>query len=308
MAAKPPIILNFDGSVGTLPGAQSFDLTAWQERIRFAASRRAFCALSAELARLLPPPAACGPCFLGSGDYHHVSTLLIKRLGESLAAAGQSAASAAAGPGVKLDVLVLDNHPDNMRYPFGIHCGSWISHLAALPFIGRIDVAGITSNDIGSAHAVENRLRPLLSGKLTYWSVGVSVGWARRLGLGRQFRNFASEQAMIAALLAECAGKAGPLYFSLDKDVLARNVAQTNWDQGQMQLADLTAIIKALKPRMVGADIVGEVSDYHYRNIFKRLMSRLDGQEAISAAALAKGQAQANDFNRALLPLLYNAA
>jgi len=302
MRAEPPVILNFDNSIGELPQARSLDLTAWQERIRFAASRRAFTALAAELARLLPPPAACGPYFLGSGDYHHVSYILIKRLGESLAAAARASGETAAG--LLLDVVVLDNHPDNMRYPFGIHCGSWISHLAALPFIGRIDVAGITSGDIGPAHAVENRLKPLLSGKLTYWSVGVSVGWARRLGLGRAFRSFPSVAELAAALAAERGGAGRPLYFSLDKDVLARSVAQTNWDQGRMELADLTGIIKALKPRICGADIVGEVSDYHYRNIFKRLMSRLDGQQPAPAGQLAAWQARGNEFNRALLPLL----
>lgn len=304
-----PIILNFDDSVGALPQAKTVNLTSWQEKIRFAARRADFRALAAELARQLPPAGReAGTVFLGSGDYHHVSYLLIKRLGEALSAQSGAAAprsgSLSFPAGQKLDVAVLDNHPDNMRYPFGIHCGSWISHLAALPFIGKIDVVGITSADIGLSHAVENRLAPLWRGKLCYWSAGVNTNWARLCGLSAAFRSFDSIEAMSAAFLAEQARRSAPLYFSLDKDVLARSVAQTNWDQGQMLKPGLLAIIKALRPRMIGADIVGEVSDYSYKSLFKRLMSRMDGQEAVSAAQLKDWQAAANRLNAALLPFL----
>jgi len=292
---NPPVILNFDGSISSMPDAVSLNLTDWQERIRFAASRRAFRALEWKLESSLPSPADCGTYFLGSGDYHHISYLLIKRLRGFRRQAGE---------GQKLDVVILDNHPDNMRYPFGIHCGSWVSHLAALPFIGHIDVAGITSSDIAIAHAAENRLLPLLRGKLTYWSVGVNVRWAHNIGLGRAFRNFANIKKMSEVLLRERGTRSNPLYFSLDKDVLAPSAAQTNWDQGVMKRAELEIIIRALRPRMIAADIVGEVSSYHYKSIFKRFLSRLDGQKEVSSAELQSWQAAARKLNGELLSLL----
>lgn len=111
----------------------------------------------------------CGCAFMGSGDFHHVTLIPLHRLCRRL-------------PPASLDVVVFDNHPDNMRYPFGIHCGSWVSHAALLPSVRRVHVIGITSGDIGLAHAWENRLTPFLRRKLTYWSVGTDAAWLRLIG------------------------------------------------------------------------------------------------------------------------------
>ena len=145
---SPPVILDFDGSV--LPvaeGERRIPLGSWQEAIRFGCTRRAFSALEAHLEGVLPVD--CGCAFMGSGDFHHVTLIPLRRLCRRL-------------PPASLDVVVFDNHPDNMRYPFGIHCGSWVSHAALLPSVRRVHVIGITSGDIGLAHAWENRLTPFL--------------------------------------------------------------------------------------------------------------------------------------------------
>jgi len=53
--------------------------------------------------------------FYGSGDFHHVSLALLRRLREPF------------------NLLVLDNHPDWMRgVPF-LHCGTWLRHASLLP-------------------------------------------------------------------------------------------------------------------------------------------------------------------------------
>ncbi|KAA6204977.1 MAG: hypothetical protein DU429_04135 [Candidatus Tokpelaia sp.] len=321
------LILNFDNSVGTIKGAVCLDLQAWQEKIRFACSWRDFNAVSAFISDRLPQN--YGTVLLGSGDYHHISYFLVKKLGEKLlrqqAAGGIEKAKAAkqsrarpaalaaalpaqiaAGPGAAapVHVVILDNHPDNMRYPFGIHCGSWVSHLAALPFVARIDVLGITSSDIAPAHAWENRLLPLWRGKLRYWSVGVDTGWARWLGLRHAFRNFAAVEDMAAAFTAEQAGRTMPVYLSLDKDVLAPALVHTNWDQGIMAKETLIALLTALKSRIIAGDIVGEVSEYRYKSPFKRVMSALDGQARVLPAELSAWQRVNQVFNRQILPFL----
>ena len=89
----------------------------------------------------------------GSGDFHHVSAILLERL-------------AIATP---IDVVVLDNHPDNMRFPFGIHCGSWVRRVAALPQVRHVHVVGISSGDLRLVNAWAHYWAPLLAGKLTYW-------------------------------------------------------------------------------------------------------------------------------------------
>src|SRR3989442_1305174 len=79
-----------------------------------------------------------------------------------------------------------------MRFPWGVHCGSWVRRVALHPAVSHVHVAGITSGDIGRAHAWENYLTPLRAGRLSYWSAGVDTGWARRLGVDAAFRGFAS--------------------------------------------------------------------------------------------------------------------
>src|SRR5438552_5921612 len=177
-------ILDFDGSVQPLDGAKSIPLREWEESIRFGCRMSDLRKLQSAIGLSGPPapsPADAGAqqsaiepsniVFMGSGDFHHVSFLLIERLN------------------TPVQVVVLDNHPDNMRYPFGIHCGSWVWHVSRLPFVERVHVAGITSSDIEGLHILENHLAPLLSGRVVYWCINKRRG-----------RSFATVQEMLEAL------------------------------------------------------------------------------------------------------------
>ena len=279
-----PLILDLDGSVGALPGALRVPLRDWHDRLRFACSHRQLQAFGEHLTTLLPP--SHGTTFFGSGDFHHLSLPLIERI--------------AADCREPVQVLVFDNHPDNMRFPIGMHCGSWVSRVASLPMVARVDVVGITSRDITLAHALENRLRPLYDHRLRYWSIGVDTRWASRIGLGHAFRNFDTSAAMMTALLRELDGHAFPVYLSIDKDVLDPTEALTNWDQGCLRVAHLQAAIAALRPRLIGSDINGEISLAHYPQRWKRMLSAIDRQPTPDAAALAAMQAQQHAVNLAL--------
>lgn len=284
----PPVILDFDGSV--LPVAadeRRIPLASWQEAIRFGCTRRAFSALEAHLEGVLPVD--CGCAFMGSGDFHHVTLILLRRLCRRLTPAS-------------LDVVVFDNHPDNMRYPFGIHCGSWVSHAALLPCVRRVHVIGITSGDIGLAHAWENRLAPFWRNKLMYWSVGANAAWLRLIGRAECGRAFGSADELVRGFIPALRD-AGGIYLSVDKDVFAEDVVKTNWDQGVFRLNHAKAVLAACAGRVIGADVCGDVSDYEYANPFKRFLSRLDGQEPCDAQALRGWQEGQRDMNAALLEL-----
>lgn len=286
-----PVVLDVDDSVGPLERRVVIPLPRWRERLRFACSARQLRAFGRSLETMLPADA--GPVFTGSGDFHHLSLPLIERV------------SARRGP---LEVVVFDNHPDNMRFPFGVHCGSWVRRVAALPGVTHVHVVGITSADIGAAHAWENQLWPLFSGRLTYWSIGVKVGWARALGLGRAFRNFADARGLLQAFGAHMAASRHPVYLSIDKDVLSAEDARTNWDQGVMRERELTAAIEVLRGRIVGSDITGEVSQARYAQWWKRALSALDQQPPVPAAELAAWQAQQHALNRRLLDVIVDAS
>jgi arginase family enzyme len=283
---RETLILDLDGSVGPLDGARSIALGDLQEEIRFGCPLASMRALGARLAPHLGDD--LGTVLIGSGDFHHVSTLLIERL-QTL--------------GTPVQIVVFDNHPDNMRYPFGIHCGSWVWHVGRLPFVARVHVVGITSPDVEGGHVLENHLRGLRSGRVVYWCVGRNLSGLRRLGV-RQSRSFDSVPPMLEALGAELATAREPVYLSIDKDVLAADVVQTNWDQGVMRLEELESAIGMLQGRLIGSDIVGDVSVYRYRSRLKRLLSDLDGQPEIAAESLAAWREGHAAVNRRLLSLL----
>jgi hypothetical protein len=281
--AQRSVVLDIDHSVGNLPDALVLPLDGWQEALRFGCSLATMRRFGAVLDELLP--ARHGTVLMGSGDFHHLSWPLIARL-----------------PGdPSFQVVVLDNHPDNMRFPWGVHCGSWVRKVALLPQVSQVHVLGITSSDIGGGHAWENYLTPLRRRKLTYWSIGVDTGWAHRVGLGHAFRSFESADGLVDAFVESQRTQTSPSYLSIDKDAFAPEVARTNWDQGRLLLPHALALIDAMRGGLVGSDSNGEVSHYRYRTWWKRRLSAMDGQPAIDPAMLARWQAQQHALNLQLL-------
>jgi hypothetical protein len=291
-----PIVLDLDASVDRLTGELRIDLAEWQGALRFACSTAHLDALRRMLEARLPAAGDHGTVLMGSGDFHHLSWPLIAR---QIEAAGNT----------PLRVVVFDNHPDNMRFPFGVHCGSWVSKVAALSGVAHVDVVGITSADIGARHSWENRLAPLRAGRLTYWSAGVDTGWARWLGLASAFRGYADLGALIDCLCMELQASSDPVYVSIDKDVFSTDVVQTNWDQGGLTEAQLEQALQALQGRVVGSDITGEISAYRYRSRWKRWLSRLDGQDTeLDPDRLAAFQAKQQRLNERLVRRLVEAS
>ncbi|OOG57406.1 arginase family protein [Rhodanobacter sp. C03] len=281
--ANRPVVLDIDQSVGPLADRLVLPLAHWQESIRFGCSLATMRRFRTMLDELLP--AEYGTVFMGSGDFHHLSWPLIERL----------------QPRTPMQVVVLDNHPDNMRFPFGVHCGSWVRRVAMLPQVSHVHVLGITSADIGAGHAWENYLTPLRRGKLSYWSIGVDTGWSRRLGLAHAFRGFDTPEAMVDAFVEVQRNQTAPSYLSIDKDAFSPEVAHTNWDQGRLLTDHALALIDSLRHGLVGSDINGEVSHYRYQSWWKRRLSAMDEQPEIDPAQLAGWQAQQHALNLQLL-------
>ncbi len=290
MIMVSPVILDFDQSTGNVPEAAFVDLSAWQDRIRYGCSMQTFRQLGNWLDRELPQD--YGTVLLGSGDFHHVSALLVERACKKLALSDS------------LELVVLDNHPDNMRFPFGIHCGSWVSHAARLEQVGQIHVLGITSGDVELTHAWENRLGSLYKGKLTYWCMDVDIHWAKTIGLGNAVRRFDSPDELASAFTENQRYRKTPVYLSIDKDVFSKETVCTNWDQGRMTEPDFYRILDIVKPRLMASDINGEVSNWTYRSRWKRCLSWLDGQEPVPDVQLQAWQKQQQAFNSRILAAL----
>ena len=293
ISEKHPLILDFDASVLALSANETrIPLNQWQETIRFGCSWSDFERLENHLDLVLPDDYSC--VFTGSGDFHHLTFFLLRR------------ALRRTGIDKPLDLIICDNHPDNMRYPFGLHCGSWVSHAASLNRVRHVHVLGICSPDITLSHAWENRLAPFLRRKLTYWSVNTHADWLRYIGRGDSCHAFPTADALVAAFLPVL-DTTDNIYLSIDKDVLDPGIVKTNWDQGVFTTTHLQTLITACRDTIVGADICGDVSEYSYTGWLKRFLSRLDGQQTLPPEQARQWQEKQRDMNILLLELLGNS-
>ena len=132
----------------------------------------------------------------------------------------------------EFELLVLDHHTDMQMPMFGniLSCGGWIQ--AALDTntgLKRVYLAGPPCME---AEADGNRV------------VGIN-----------------EEELKVPGCISRHMEDSGlPLYISLDKDILNRSCAVTNWDQGETQLEDVLACIKeaASCRGIIGVDVCGE--------------------------------------------------
>jgi hypothetical protein len=261
-------VLDLDGSLREpfgLPGESCpVPLRSWGPRLRLGCSFAAFRRFETDLARHLGA-ADTGPalCFAGSGDFHHVSLALVRRLG------------------MPFNLLVLDNHPDWMRgLPF-LHCGTWLYHASRLPLCRQIF-------HVGGDVDFDNHFRwlapwqALRSGRLTVFpAVRFFRGRAWERVPHFPLRPFAEGPVTATRLDAllephreELAAR--PLYVSLDKDVMTADEAVVNWDSGHLHLpevlATLAAFLDAAGGNLAGMDVVGDWSPVRARGLFRKAL------------------------------------
>jgi hypothetical protein len=245
--------------------AEVLPLRDWGPSLRLACAHRSFRRFEDRLARLLGCASDSQPFlnFPGSGDFHHVSLALLRRLRRPC------------------NLLVIDNHPDWMRgIPF-LHCGTWLYHAAQLPAVERIFHVG---GDVDFDNAYRG-LAPwpmLRCGKIV-------VAPARRYFRGQRWAKIEhrplrrrADEAMrrdfledwLTPFRAELAAR--PLYISLDKDVLTASEAVVNWDSGHLTTPEvlevLEAFVSAAEGEFAGMDVVGDWSPVCLRGFFRRLL------------------------------------
>ena len=132
-------------------------------------------------------------------------------------------------------LIVFDHHPDMQPPLFDgvLSCGGWVAGvLDGNPMLDKVLLAGISPSLAGETLPWKDRVLALDEGSFTL------DGFREALGLLDRFL---------------------PVYLSIDKDVLGRQWARTNWDQGSLSLPLLEKAIEALATRfrVIGADICG---------------------------------------------------
>jgi len=277
MLADTVRILNLDGSLlrqaGLLKRYQPgiIDLAGLGPSCRLWANRKT----AAGVMAALNPDARHAITFLGSGDFHHVSNLLVSQFAEPLT------------------LIVFDFHPDWDILPPRLGCGSWVTRTLGLANIDKVLLLGPSSDDISIPAIYTGNLQALKNDRLEIYpyehqptrvlfrnvpenrSLNVerggfvsTISWAELRG--RDLKAF------MAGALQRCGVKKA--YVSIDKDCLRSEHALTNWEEGRFTLDELLQLLKVIKEKMeiVGLDITGEYSEPVVSGSFKSLCSRLD--------------------------------
>lgn len=204
--------------------------------------------------------------FLGSGDFHHVTAMLLARAAEYA--------------GEIFTVIHFDNHPDWVRFRGGMHCGSWVNRALAIPEVEKVITAGVCSADLQHPEWKGANLDSMRSGKLELFAYEqrpstVSGNYGDGPGYHQEGRR----------LYWSCIAKTGveefaktlfsriwtdAIYITVDKDVLSASEAVTNWDQGRMSLDDILRLVRELgsRHRLIGADVIGDYSPIAYAGGF----------------------------------------
>ena len=213
--------------------------------------------------------------FMGSGDFHHITAFLV-----TFALENQTA---------PITLVHFDNHPDWVKFDNGMHCGSWINRALEFRKIEKIITLGVCSDDLKRPEWKSANLAPLSQGLLELYPYDHAPSRVRRdYGSGASFEQKSGslhwktirhmgEQNFIEYLLSRIKTKS--VYLTIDKDVLTREDAITNWDQGSMRMPYLLSLLIEIGKRhvVIGADVTGDYSTPRYSgNLWTRLCKRVE--------------------------------
>lgn len=245
----------------------------------------------AAIRRRLDPAQKDWITLLGSGDYHHVTALLLGQF---------------AGP---LTVVSFDHHPDWDTLPPRGGCGAWVSRALELPGVAQVLLVGIASSDLAFPAVLTGNRRALRDGRV----VALPYEAPRRAGpFAGLWRN--ELKADPVGIFAEAVGRlpVRRVYVTIDKDCLTAAHALTNWEEGRVGLEILLEWLRLLGRtcEIAGLDITGEHSAGRPAGRWKAWCSRIDHPARPSAWGRAPDEiARVNGTtNRRILETLRSLA
>lgn len=220
---------------------------------------------------------------LGSGDFHHLSALLLDGLRE------------------QVSLIIFDFHPDWDTLPPRMGCGSWVSRALENKNILKVIQIGVSSADISTAGIWTANLKGLENQKLEifpYRHCPTRVCFRRvprnpclrqEKGLfstlihWTQVKDFGMEE-IIRRIISRL--PTDKVYLSIDKDCLKPDYALTNWESGYLDLGELLIALRMIREKLqiIGLDICGEFSPLNFSGRIKGILSRLDHPKDFSAA------------------------
>ncbi len=279
-------ILNFDGAVLKQKNLleqfnpRIIDLKGIGSDSRFWLSKRT----SEEIKKTLTPELNNAITLLGSGDFHHISSLLVDQFHQPIT------------------VVAFDFHPDWDIFPPKLGCGSWVSSVLKKPNVSKVILLGVSSNDISNFWIQTGNLKSLKDNRVEIYPYSheptltvfkkVPDNASIRIERGVFYNKIHWQELKncnLNDLFFELAKRIRDkdVYVSIDKDCLNQDYALTNWESGRLNLDELLSLLKLIKENLniIGLDIVGDYSLPDAKSRFKAVISRLDHPKDYSAKA-----------------------
>ncbi len=264
-------VMDLDGSVSSQQRLlRSFrpeviDMQPLGPSLRLACRWSRFFRFEQRLDRVIDRDSPPAVHLLGSGDFHHLTLALLRRINQPF------------------NLLVLDNHSDWAGgVPF-LHCGTWLNHAAKLQNVRRIfHVGGDRNFDDWKRWLAPTGA--LQSGKIVSLPAVRSFKSGFWKNLPHQPLRARPESMINADRLEDVLWPylddldRWPLYVTLDKNVLWLPESIANWEAGQLDLQEIREVLqfflKASSDELVGMDIVGDWSEVRTRSAMQHLIHR----------------------------------
>ena len=249
---EPALHINLDDAWPLeLPGCSALDAREWGPQLRFSAPARIVEAFFAEHASRLHDF-----ILYGSGDFHHLSGLWIRRVREPVI------------------VVSFDNHPDWDLRPPAWCCGSWVNRALELPHVQKVAVWGCGNFECWWPGQAFGNRRAEREGRLDVHTWADDRPPAKQKRRGAIFRETWREG--FERLVAQLRGAS--VYVTIDLDCLRAGEAVTNWENGKFTTEDVAWALGRLRneAHIIAGDICGAFSPPKYARWKQQLLSRMD--------------------------------
>ena len=224
--------------------------------------------------------------FLGSGDFHHITPLLLSEFTEPIS------------------LIVFDFHPDWDTLPPRFGCGAWVTEALKRKNILKCLLIGVASEDISCPWIQSGNLNALSNDRLEIYPYAhtPSLVFLRKIPRNVSLR---VEKSFLQSKIYwdELKDKnlkdfflktirrlpTKNVYVSIDKDCLKNDYALTNWEEGKLALDELILMLKLIKENLdiAGLDITGDYSKISVSGRLKGFFSRLDHPQEVRADKLS---------------------
>jgi len=247
-----PVHLDLDHAWrGVGPDLPIIDATEWGPQLRFSVppgtAERFFREVTPRLGKFV---------LYGSGDFHHLTALRLRRIREPLA------------------LVSFDNHPDWDVRPPRWCCGSWINRALELPHVRHVAVWGCGNFECWWPHQLFGNRKAERAGTLEVHP------WVDDRPLKDRKRRGAILRADWRERFEAFARNLGGsnLYVTIDLDCLTPEIAWTNWESGRFTLDDVRWGLETLREhtRIIAGDMCGAYSKPNYARRKQRFASEMD--------------------------------